>query len=65
MERYDIPNQEEIMPEKDHDYNLVPQQYDISQNRSTNTYDQLLMLRDFLVYSKKTYSGKAGSVLVI
>lgn len=65
MDRYDIPNEEELKPGKEHDYNLVPSQYDIKQNRSTNTYDQLLMLRDFLVYSKKTYSGKAGSVLVI
>jgi hypothetical protein len=31
----------------------------------TNTYDQFLMLRDTLVYSKKYYEGKAWLKLVI
>lgn len=65
MTNFDISNGEEVAPGKIYNYDLLPEWYDISQNRSTNTYDQFIMLRDTLVYSKKYYKGKAGSVLVI
>lgn len=65
MTNFDIPNGEELKPKKPYDYDLVAEKYDISANRSNNTYDQFIMLRDTLVYTKKTYSWKAGSVLVI
>ena len=59
MDKFDIPNEEELVPGKVYNYDLLAQQYDISKNRSTNTYDQFIMLRDTLVYSKKYYQGKA------
>lgn len=65
MTNFDIPNGEEVAPNRIYNYDLLPEEYDISKNRSTNTYDQFIMLRDTLVYSKKYYKGKAGSVLVI
>lgn len=65
MDKFDIPNEEELAPGKIYNYDLLPQQYDISKNRSTNTYDQFIMLRDTLVYSKKYYQGKAWLKLVI
>ena len=65
MEKFDIPNEEELLPQVVHNYDLAEQTYPIENNRTTNTYDQFIMLRDTLVYSKKYYKGKAGSVLVI
>lgn len=65
MEKFDIPNEEELLPQVVHNYDLTEQTYPIENNRTTNTYDQFIMLRDTLVYSKKYYKGKAGSVLVI
>lgn len=56
MANFDIPNEDELRPRAVHNYDLIAHEYDITENRSTNTYDQLLMMRDFLVYSKKTYS---------
>lgn len=59
MANFEIENEEELYPNVIHNYDLVPEEYEISKNRSTNTYDQFIMLRDTLVFSKKTYSGKA------
>ena len=56
MTNFDVDNEEELYPGNDHDYTLLPKKYDIEKNRSSNTYDQFLSLRDVLVYSKKTYS---------
>lgn len=65
MTNFDVPNPEELRPNKVYNYDLIPQQYPIQENRSTNTYDQFIMLRDTLVYSKKYYQGKGGSKLII
>lgn len=65
MANYDIPNEEELKPGKVYNYDLLGKEYPIEENRITNTYDQFIMLRDTLVYSKKYYKGKAWSVLVI
>ena len=65
MANFDIPNPEELQPYKVYNYDLVPGEYPIEKNRSTNTYDQFIMLRDTLVYSKKYYKGKAGSKLIV
>lgn len=65
MDKFDIPNPDEALPGKIYNYDLIPEQYDISRNKSTNTYDQFIMLRDTLVYSKKYYQGKAWLKLVI
>jgi hypothetical protein len=59
MANFDIPNENELVPGKVYNYDLKAKQYDITQNRVTNTYDQFIMLRDTLVYSKKYYKGKA------
>lgn len=56
---YDIPNEEELRPNKTYSYDLKGKSYPITNNSITNTYDQLIMMRDFLVYSKKYYKGKA------
>lgn len=65
MANFDVANPDELRPNKPYNYDLIGKEYPIEQNRSTNTYDQFIMLRDTLVYSKKYYKGKAGSVLVI
>lgn len=65
MANFDIPNENELAPGKVYNYDLKAKQYDITQNRVTNTYDQFIMLRDTLVYSKKYYEGKAWLKLVI
>lgn len=62
---YDIASQDEAVPTKIYNYDLIPKQFDINQPKLSNIYDQFMQLRDTLVYSKKTYSWKAGSVLVI
>ena len=62
---YDIASQDEALPKKIYNYDLLPEQFDINQPKLSNIYDQFIQLRDTLVYSKKTYSWKAGSVLVI
>lgn len=59
MTNFDIPNEEELKPRKVYNYDLLPGEYPITKNRTTNTYDQFIMLRDTLVYSKKYYKGKA------
>lgn len=53
---YDISSQDEAMPKKIYNYDLIPEQYDINQPKLSNVYDQFMQLRDTLVYSKKTYS---------
>ena len=62
---YDIASKDEVAPTKTYNYDILPKQFDISQPKLMNVYDQFMQLRDTLVYSKKTYSWKAGSVLVI
>ena len=59
MGSYDIPNEEELKPGKVYNYDLLGKEYSVDENRITNTYDQFIMLRDTLVYSKKYYKGKA------
>ena len=56
MATFDAPNEEELRPRKPYDYNLMGKEYPIDANSISNTYDQFIMLRDTLVYSKKTYS---------
>lgn len=53
------------MPNEVYNYDLVDKEYDIGKNRISNTYDQFIMLRDTLVYSKKHYKWKAWATLVI
>ena len=53
---YDISSQDEAMPKKIYNYDLLPEKYDINQPKLSNVYDQFMQLRDTLVYSKKTYS---------
>lgn len=65
MDKFETPNPDELQPEVLYNYDLVPGAYPISNNRTTNTYDQFIMLRDTLVYSKKYYKGKAWATLVI
>lgn len=62
---YDIASKDEVAPTKTYNYDILPKQFDISKPKLTNVYDQFMQLRDTLVYSKKTFSWKAGSVLVI
>ena len=65
MDRFETPNPDELQPEVLHNYDLVPHEYPITDNRATNTYDQFIMLRDTLVYSKKYYEGKAWATLIV
>ena len=65
MANFDVPNEEELKPGKVYDYDLIAGQYDISQNRVTNTYDQFITLRDTLVFSDKYYPNNAGRSLII
>ena len=65
MAKFDIPNEEELKPNKLYDYNLVQEEYDISKNRVTNVYDQFISLRDTLVFSDKYYPNNAWRSLII
>ena len=53
---YDIASKDEVAPTKTYNYDILPKQFDISQPKLTNVYDQFMQLRDTLVYSKKTFS---------
>lgn len=55
MTTFDIPNESELVPNEVYNYDLVDKEYDIGKNRISNTYDQFIMLRDTLIYSKKHY----------
>lgn len=65
MDRFETPNPNELKPEVLHNYDLLPKEYPITDNRTTNTYDQFIMLRDTLVYSKKYYEWKAWATLIV
>lgn len=65
MDRFETPNPNELQPEVLHNYDLISKEYPMSDNRVTNTYDQFIMLRDTLVYSKKYYQGKGWARLIV
>lgn len=65
MANFDIPNEEELQPYTEHNYDLVEQNYPIEENNTHSTYDQFISLRDTLVYSDKYYKWKWGSKLIV
>lgn len=65
MTDFDIPNEEELYPHKDYNYDLVDREYPIEENYAESTYNQFINLRDTLLYSGKKYKGKAWAKLVI
>lgn len=48
-----------------HEYNVIPWQYPISDNNSPIYYDQFIKLRDTLVFSNKIYAANAWRSLII
>ena len=65
MTNFDIPNEEELKPGKVYNYDLIPQEYDITENHVDSTYNQFIQLRDTFIFSKKKYPGKAGKRLIV
>lgn len=59
MTNFDIPNEEELKPNKVYNYDLIPKEYDITENHVESTYNQFIQLRDTFIFSKKKYPGKA------
>lgn len=48
-----------------HEYNAIPNGFNISDNEAHSTYDQFIQLRDTLVFSWKYYNDKAWCKLIV
>lgn len=65
MTNFDIPNEQELQPDVVHNYDLIAEEYPISDNNTASTYNQFIQLRDTFIYSGKKYPGKAWAKLIV